>query len=118
MTNSLRRLADESDNFHLTWHSDDALYGAYGDGWGFARTDIAKPAIGISRITREPPDLRGLEMGGGDQQPADPAAGRRSGTYRVRRPHNDRAAVPECGETLMPADVETSGRHGAQQKTT
>ena len=32
---TLRRLADESDNFHLTWHSDGDLYGAYGDGWGF-----------------------------------------------------------------------------------
>ena len=65
---TLRRLADESDNFHLTWHSDDALYGAYGDGWGFARTDIAKRAIGISRITGEPPDLRGLEMWEGSAQ--------------------------------------------------
>ena len=58
----------DCDNFHLTWHSDDALYGAYGDGWGFARTDIAKRAIGISRITGEPPDLRGLEMWEGSAQ--------------------------------------------------
>ena len=41
---TLRRLADESDKFHLTWHADGALYGAYGDGWGFVRSDIPKRA--------------------------------------------------------------------------
>ena len=65
---SLRRFADESDNFHLTWHSDGALYGAYGDGWGFVRSDIPKRAIGVSRITGSPPRLAGREVWEGDAQ--------------------------------------------------
>jgi hypothetical protein len=65
---TLRRFADESDNFHLTWHSDDALYGAYGDGWGFVRTDVSKRAIGVSRIAGAPPNLTGLEVWEGDAQ--------------------------------------------------
>ena len=59
---SLRRLADESDNFHLTWHADDALYGAYGDGWGFVKTSVPKRAIGVSRITGAPPELKGQDV--------------------------------------------------------
>jgi hypothetical protein len=63
-----RRFADESDNFPLTWHGDDALYGAYGDGWGFVRTDIEKRAIGVSRVTGAPPDLSGTDTWEGDAQ--------------------------------------------------
>ena len=65
---SLRRLADESDNFHLTWHADDALYGAYGDGWGFVKTSIPKRAIGVSRITGAPPELKGQDVWEGSGQ--------------------------------------------------
>ena len=65
---TLGRVADESDNFHLTWHSDDALYGAYGDGWGLVRTDVAKRAIGVSRITGAPPTLAGRDVWEGNAQ--------------------------------------------------
>ena len=65
---TLRRLADESDNFHLTWHADGALYGAYGDGWGFVRSDIPKRAIGVSRVTGTPPQLTGREVWEGSAQ--------------------------------------------------
>ena len=65
---SLRRLADESDNFHLTWHADDALYGAYGDGWGFVKTSIPKRAIGVSRIVGAPPELKGQDVWEGSGQ--------------------------------------------------
>src|SRR5689334_17861160 len=54
---TFHRYADESDNFHLTWAADDQLYGAYGDGWGFVRTDIRKRAIGVSRIGGTWPQL-------------------------------------------------------------
>ena len=55
---SFHRYADESDNFHLTWSADDRLYGAYGDGWGFVRTDISKRSIGVSRIAGTSPSAR------------------------------------------------------------
>ena len=65
---TIKKFADESDNYHLTWHSDDGLYGAYGDGWGFQKTDIAKRAIGVSRITGTPPNLTGTDTWEGDAQ--------------------------------------------------
>jgi hypothetical protein len=65
---TIRKFADESDNFHLTWHPDGGLYGAYGDGWGFVRTDIPKRAIGVSRITGTPPNLSGTDVWEGDAQ--------------------------------------------------
>jgi hypothetical protein len=65
---TLGRVAEESDNFHLTWHSDDALYGAWGDGWGLVRTDVAKRAIGVSRISGAPPNLTGREVWEGNAQ--------------------------------------------------
>lgn len=63
---TLHRYADESDNYHLTWHADGALYGAYGDGWGFVRTNVSKRAIGVSRITGSPPNLGGVDVWEGD----------------------------------------------------
>lgn len=65
---TIKKFADESDNYHLTWHSDDGLYGAYGDGWGFQKTDITKRAIGVSRITGTPPTLTGTDTWEGDAQ--------------------------------------------------
>jgi len=61
---TVKKYADESDNYHLTWHSDDKLYGAYGDGWGFVKTAITKRAIGVSRITGTPPSLSGVVAAG------------------------------------------------------
>lgn len=48
--NTIVRMAEGSDNWPLTWADDDAMYGAYGDGWGFEpRTDI-KMSLGLARI--------------------------------------------------------------------
>ncbi len=53
------RQADGSDNWPLTWGDDNALYTAYGDGWGFRpRTEI-KLSLGLARITGTPPDFQG-----------------------------------------------------------
>jgi hypothetical protein len=65
---SLRQFADESDNFALTWHPNGSLYGAYGDGWGFGRTNISKRAIGVSRIQNWPGNLVGVDTWRGDAQ--------------------------------------------------
>jgi len=65
---TVKKYADESDNFHLTWHQDGNLYGAYGDGWGFQRGSEAKRAIGVSRITGNPDSLKGVDTWEGDAQ--------------------------------------------------
>lgn len=63
---TLAKFAVESDNFALTWHTDGALYGAYGDGWGFTVSEVTKRAIGVSRITGTPPELSGTDVWEGD----------------------------------------------------
>ena len=65
---TIKKFADESDNFHLTWHPNGSLYGAYGDGWGFVPTDVTKRAIGVSRINGTPPKLTGAETWEGAAQ--------------------------------------------------
>ena len=45
------RLADGSDNFPLTWGDDDALYTAYGDGWGFEPRVPEKLSLGLARVS-------------------------------------------------------------------
>lgn len=62
---TVRKFADESDNFALSWHTDGALYGAYGDGWGFTSGSVTKRAIGVSRITGTPPHLSGTDVWAG-----------------------------------------------------
>ena len=49
--NTILRHADGSDNFPLTWGDDDALYSAYGDGWGFNPGVPEKLSLGLVRIT-------------------------------------------------------------------
>ena len=56
------RLAPGSDNWPLTWADDDALYGAYGDGNGFAPFTPAKLSLGLARITGTPDDPRGRNV--------------------------------------------------------
>jgi CubicO group peptidase (beta-lactamase class C family) len=45
------RLADGSDNFPMTWGEDDALYAAYGDGWGFEPRVPEKLSLGLVRVS-------------------------------------------------------------------
>jgi CubicO group peptidase (beta-lactamase class C family) len=56
------RQADGSDNFPVTWADDDALYSAYGDGWGFAPKLREKLSLGFVRVTGSPPDFRGEDI--------------------------------------------------------
>lgn len=65
---TVRKYADESDNYHLTWHGDGNLYGAFGDGWGFVRSNVTKRAIGVSRITGNPDSLKAVDTWEGDAQ--------------------------------------------------
>jgi len=53
------RLANGSDNWPITWADDDALYTAYGDGKGFEPFVDEKLSLGLARVTRIPPDIKG-----------------------------------------------------------
>jgi len=51
------RRAKGSDNWPMTWADDDALYTAYGDGWGFEPLVKQKLSLGLVRITGAPRDF-------------------------------------------------------------
>ncbi len=56
------RLGKGSDNWPLTWADDDALYTAWGDGWGFEPRTRRKLSLGFGRIDGHPPDIRGVNI--------------------------------------------------------
>jgi Domain of unknown function (DUF4185) len=66
----LTRKAQESDLFPLTWADDDDLYTAWGDGWGFSGWKIfkwvTKKALGVSRVSGNPPAYTGTDLWSGD----------------------------------------------------
>ena len=51
------RKAKGSDNWPITRGDDDALYTAYGDGWGFDPRVPDKLSLGFARLTGLPPDF-------------------------------------------------------------
>ncbi len=59
---SIVRTAEGSDNWPMTWADDDALYGAYGDGNGFAPFTAAKLSLGLARIAGGPTDFQGHNL--------------------------------------------------------
>ena len=48
-----------SDNWPMTWGEDDALYTAYGDGWGFEPRVPKKLSLGFAKVTGSPADFAG-----------------------------------------------------------
>ncbi|MSU50991.1 MAG: DUF4185 domain-containing protein [Opitutus sp.] len=56
------RRADGSDNWPMTWGDDDALYTAYGDGWGFAPLLPQKLSIGFAKVLGHPPEFQGVNI--------------------------------------------------------
>jgi len=59
---SIRRRADGSDNWPITWADDGNLYAAYGDGWGFEPKTEKKLSLGLARISGEPEDFLGQNI--------------------------------------------------------
>ncbi len=60
---TIRRAAPGSDNWPMTWGSDDRLYTAYGDGWGFgSRQGRKKLSLGLSVVTGGPDDWKGSDL--------------------------------------------------------
>ncbi len=56
------RKAKGSDNWPLTWADDDAMYTAYGDGWGFVPQVDEKLSLGLARIEGDPQGFRGVNL--------------------------------------------------------
>jgi hypothetical protein len=55
--------ADESDNFHMTWHPNGSLFAPWGDGWGFATTRTRpKAAFGVAEIRGGPTALDAIDV--------------------------------------------------------
>ena len=54
------RKANGSDNWPITWADDDALYTAYGDGWGFEPKVEKKLSMGLAKIIGGPMDFKGI----------------------------------------------------------
>jgi CubicO group peptidase (beta-lactamase class C family) len=59
---SIVRKAEGSDNWPLTWTDDDALYTAYGDGWGFEPKTAEKLSLGLARVDGGPDDFAGVNI--------------------------------------------------------
>ncbi len=73
------RRARGSDNWPLTWADDDALYTAYGDGWGFEPRVPEKLSLGLARVTGGPEDPVGVNIRSGTaEQRGDGRSGRKA----------------------------------------
>jgi CubicO group peptidase (beta-lactamase class C family) len=59
---TIRRAAEGSDNWPLTWADDGALYGAYGDGNGFEPFTKEKLSLGFARIDGAPEGFQGRNI--------------------------------------------------------
>jgi len=59
---SIIRMAKGSDNWPVTWADNDALYTAFGDGWGFEPHIKEKLSLGFARVEGMPPDIRGINI--------------------------------------------------------
>lgn len=56
------RRAKGSDNWPMTWGDDDALYTAYGDGWGFEPRVKKKLSLGIAKVIGGPTTFKGINI--------------------------------------------------------
>jgi CubicO group peptidase (beta-lactamase class C family) len=76
---TIRRAADGSDNWPMTWADDDRQYTAYGDGWGFEPKIRGKLSLGVSCVEGGPEDFRGINIrtDSGEQR-GDGAAGKKA----------------------------------------
>jgi CubicO group peptidase (beta-lactamase class C family) len=76
---SIVRRAEGSDNWPLTWGDDDALYTAYGDGWGFEPRTERKLSLGLARVEGGASDFRGTNIRSpSGEQLGDGAEGRKA----------------------------------------
>ena len=72
---TIGRAAEECDNWPLTWADDDALYGAYGDGFGFEPFLPKKLGLGFSKILGTPEKFQGINIASSAENTGQGAAG-------------------------------------------
>jgi hypothetical protein len=72
------RLAPGSDTWPLTWADDGHLYTAYGDGWGFEPKIEKKVSLGLARVEGFPPEIRGVNLRSGIEEPGAGPRGRKA----------------------------------------
>ena len=79
------RKAEGGDNWPLTWTEDDALFTAYGDGWGFEPHIEPKLSLGLARVTGGPSDFKGVNVRSetGEQVGQGPKGKKASGMLMV-----------------------------------
>lgn len=82
---SIVRKALGSDIWPLTWADDNALYTAYGDGWGFEPHTRKKLSLGFARISGTPTDFEGtnIRSASGERVGDGPAGAKASGLLMV-----------------------------------
>lgn len=59
---SITRKARDSDNWPMTWADDDALYTAYGDGYGFEPFIPEKLSLGLAKVNGTPSAFTGENL--------------------------------------------------------
>ena len=61
-SSQIMKKAEGSDNWPITWGSDDVLFTAYGDGWGFEPPVDKKLSLGLAEVMGLPPDFHGVNI--------------------------------------------------------
>ena len=72
------RPGDASDNWPLSWADDDALYTAWGDGWGFAPPVPKRLSMGTAKVLGDPPDITGVNIRSDAEATGDGRTGRKA----------------------------------------
>ena len=95
---SIRRDAQDGDNWPVTWADDDALYTTWGDGTGFVPKVDSKLSCGFARVTGGPDDFSGFNIRSSGEQFGQGRAGKKSwgilcveGTLYLWMGHADQA---------------------------
>ena len=55
-------LANQSDNWPITWADDGDLYTGYGDGWGFRHEAPSKLSLGFAKVVGNPQGHDGINI--------------------------------------------------------
>ena len=82
---AVTQAAQGSDNWPLTWADDDAIYTAYGDGFGFDPPLTEKLSLGYAKVTGSPPTFLGtnIRSATGEQIGDGPSGKKASGLLSV-----------------------------------
>jgi hypothetical protein len=83
---TITRHTHGSDNWPITWGDDDALYAAYGDGFGFKKPRVPERlSLGFARVKGPPPKIAGenIRSSSGEQKGDGPSGRKASGLLMI-----------------------------------